>query len=56
MGMSDIEIRSYFTGTHRICPWHRMANIDRWNGPLPMEWLEHQVSLQEKKYSHVSVN
>ena len=47
MGMSDIEIRSYFTGPPYL-PWHRMANIDRWNGPLPMEWLEHQVSLQKK--------
>ncbi len=47
MGMSDIEIRSYFTGPPYL-PWHRMANIDGWNGPLPMEWLEHQVSLQKK--------
>lgn len=47
MGLTDEEIRSYFTGPTYL-PWHRMANIDGWNGPLPVEWLESQTELQKK--------
>ena len=47
LGMTDKEIRSYFTGPAYL-PWHRMANIDGWNGPLPKEWLEGQKVLQQK--------
>ena len=47
LGMTDQEIRSYFTGPTYL-PWHRMANIDRWNGPLPKEWLEEQRDLQKQ--------
>lgn len=47
MGMSDEEVRSYFTGPVYL-PWHRMANIDAWCGPLPKEWLDGQAELQKK--------
>lgn len=47
LGMTDEEIRSYFTGPAYL-PWHRMANIDRWNGPLPKEWLNNQIELQRQ--------
>ena len=47
MGMSDEEVRSYFTGPVYL-PWHRMANIDAWCGPLPKEWLDEQAELQKK--------
>lgn len=47
LGMSDSEIRSYFTGPAYL-PWHRMANIDGWNGPLPMTWLDKQAELQKQ--------
>ncbi|MCM1349438.1 MAG: alpha-N-acetylglucosaminidase, partial [Firmicutes bacterium] len=47
MGMTDNEIRSYFTGPAHL-PWHRMCNIDSWQGPLPMEWIENQGRLQAK--------
>ena len=47
IGLTDEEIRSYFTGPVYL-PWHRMANIDGWNGPLPMQWLESQAELQKK--------
>ena len=46
LGMTDTEIRNYFTGPTYL-PWHRMANIDGWNGPLPMEWLQGQEELQK---------
>lgn len=46
-GLSDEEIRSYFTGPAYL-PWHRMANIDGWNGPLPEHWTDSQIELQKK--------
>lgn len=46
-GMTDKEIRSYFTGPSYL-PWHRMANIDKWMGPLPQQYIDAQVELQKK--------
>lgn len=46
-GLSDQEIRNYFTGPAHL-PWHRMSNLDNWQGGLPMEWLEGQRELQKK--------
>ena len=47
LGLTDEEIRSYFTGPGHL-PWHRMQNIDRWGGPLPMSWLDNQKELQKQ--------
>ncbi len=47
LGMTAEETRNYFTGPSYL-PWHRMANIDHWCGPLPQEWLDGQVELQQK--------
>ena len=47
LGMSDKQVRSYFTGPAYL-PWHRMANIDGWCGPLPKEWLDNQTALQQR--------
>ncbi len=46
-GMTDEEIRSYFSGPAHL-PWHRMANLDGFQGPLPMEWIENQKELQKQ--------
>lgn len=46
-GLTDDQIRSYFTGPAHL-PWHRMANLDYWGGPLPHSWLDHQLALQKK--------
>jgi len=46
-GLSDEEILGYFTGPAHL-PWHRMANLDYWQGNLPKSWLTHQVELQKK--------
>ena len=46
MGLTDEEIRNYFTGPAHL-PWHRMLNIDYWHGPLPKSWLENQEALQK---------
>ena len=47
LGMTDEQVRNYFTGPTYL-PWHRMANIDGWCGPLPKEWLEGQTALQKR--------
>ena len=46
-GLSDDEIRSYFTGPAHL-PWHRMCNIDHYDGPLPQSWIDSQAKLQKK--------
>lgn len=46
-GLNDEQIRNYFTGPAHL-PWHRMANIDYWQGGLPHSWLEHQLELQKR--------
>ncbi len=46
-GLTDEQIRNYFTGPAYL-PWHRMANIDHWDGPLPQSWLDNQLALQKK--------
>ena len=47
LGMSDEQIRAYFTGPSFL-GWHRMTNMDRWHGPLPQSWLDAQEDLQKK--------
>ncbi len=47
LGLTDEEVRDYFTGPAHL-PWHRMCNLDRWQGNLPMEWLENQAELQKR--------
>lgn len=47
LGIDPDVIKSYFTGPAHL-PWHRMNNIDRWEGPLTDNWLDGQVELQKK--------
>lgn len=47
MGLTDEQIRSYFTGPAHL-PWHRMSNVDYWQSPLPMSWLQNQEELQKR--------
>ncbi len=46
-GLDDETIRNYFTGPSYL-PWHRMANIDTWHGPLPQSWIDGQLKLQQR--------
>ena len=46
-GLSDQEIRAYFTGPAYL-PWHRMVNIDHWGGPLPQSYIDGQHDLQKQ--------
>ena len=45
-GLSDKDICAYFTGPAHL-PWHRMCNIDHYDGPLPQSWIDGQVKLQK---------
>lgn len=47
MGLTDEEVRSYFTGPAHL-PWHEMCNLDGWQAPLPKEWLSMQADLQRQ--------
>ena len=47
LGLTDENINAYFTGPAYL-PWHRMGNINRWDGPLTESWHKDQVDLQHK--------
>lgn len=46
-GLTEKQILSFFTAPAHL-PWHRMANIDKWGGPLPMAYIEGQQKIQEQ--------
>ena len=46
-GLSDEQIREFFTGPAHL-PWNRMANIDKWQGPLPQSYIDGQHDLQKE--------
>lgn len=46
-GLSEDQIRAFFVGPAHL-PWQRMCNLDRWEGPLPQEWIDSQAKLQKK--------
>jgi alpha-N-acetylglucosaminidase len=46
-GLSDDQIRDFFTGPAHL-PWHRMVNIDHWDGPLPQSFIDAQRDLQKQ--------
>jgi alpha-N-acetylglucosaminidase len=46
-GMTDTAVRSYFSGPAHL-PWHRMANMDKWGGPLPVSYIGGQKVLQQQ--------
>jgi alpha-N-acetylglucosaminidase len=47
LGLSNHEIREFFTGPAHL-PWHRMGNLNKWDGPIPDGWHEDQLALQHK--------
>jgi alpha-N-acetylglucosaminidase len=46
-GLTDEQIRAHFTGPAHL-PWHRMVNINSFQGPLPQDWIDAQAELQKK--------
>ncbi|MEO2061911.1 MAG: alpha-N-acetylglucosaminidase [Christiangramia sp.] len=47
LGLSNEEIKEFFTGPAHL-PWHRMGNLNKWDGPLSDHWQKDQVALQHK--------
>lgn len=47
MGLTDEEILGSFTGPAHL-PWHWMNNVDHFQGPLSMVWLDRQEALQRQ--------
>lgn len=47
LGLTEEEIASFFTGAAHL-PWHRMGNLNGFDGPLPESWHEAQLELQHR--------
>ena len=47
LGIPADTVRAYFTGPAHL-PWHRMLNMDHFQGPLPMSYIEGQARLQQR--------
>lgn len=45
MGLTKEEIRAFFTAPAHL-PWHRMGNLNTWDGPLSDKWQESQIEMQ----------
>ena len=52
MGLSKAQIREFFTGPAYL-PWHRMGNLNQWDGPLSDAWHKQQITLQHKIISRM---
>lgn len=46
-GLTETQICSYFSSPTHL-PWHRMCNMDRWGGPLPLSYINKQKILQKQ--------
>ena len=46
-GVTQEELDHYFTGP-AFYPWHRMGNVNGWDGPAPKSFLGKQIALQKK--------
>ena len=47
MGLNKEEIREFFTAPAHL-PWHRMGNLNKWDGPLSDAWQQNQIALQHQ--------
>jgi alpha-N-acetylglucosaminidase len=46
-GLSQAEIDAFSVGPGHL-PWHRMGNINNFDGPLPQHWIEEHRLLQRR--------
>jgi alpha-N-acetylglucosaminidase len=46
-GLSEDQVLHYFSGPAYL-PWHRMSNLDHFDGPLPMSYITGQMELQKR--------
>jgi alpha-N-acetylglucosaminidase len=47
LGLTPMEIDEFSTGPGHL-PWHRMGNIDNFDGPLPLSFIDAKRTLQSK--------
>jgi alpha-N-acetylglucosaminidase len=47
-GLTDTEIRGAFFSGPAHLPWHRMGNLDKWDGPLPQSYIDGQLALTKR--------
>lgn len=47
LGVTQAELDRFFTGPGHL-PWHRMGNLDDFDGPLPQGWIRQKRTLQAK--------
>lgn len=47
LGLTDAQIGDFFTGPAHF-PWHRMGNLNKWDGPVPLSWHDDQIKLQHR--------
>lgn len=47
IGLSQRELDRFSTGPAQL-PWHRMGNINYFDGPLPLSWIEKKRNLQKR--------
>ena len=47
MGVTQFELDHYFTGPAQL-PWHRMGNINNFDGPLSQDWIDRHRLLQHQ--------
>ncbi len=46
-GVTDAEWNRFTTGPAQL-PWHRMGNINNFDGPLPQGWIDQKKELQKQ--------
>ena len=46
-GIPQEQVLAYFSGPAHL-PWHRMSNLDKFDGPLPLSYLDGQMRLQQQ--------
>jgi alpha-N-acetylglucosaminidase len=46
-GIPKEQVLAYFPGPAHL-PWHRMSNLDKFDGPLPMSYIEGQMRLEQQ--------
>ncbi len=47
MGLTKEEVREFFTAPAHL-PWHRMGNLNTWDGPLSDNWQAGQIAMQHQ--------
>jgi len=52
LGLTDAQIAEFFSGPAHL-PWHRMGNLNKWDGLIPLSWHQDQLQLQHRILSRM---